>query len=462
MVKIFENLSVNIKLFIYLIGFSSFLIIILWFLQIVFLNEFYQNTKAKELKNVSTLIEKTLDKSEPMEKVVSDYAKKYDISIEIDLLNQEKSTGLYSLERAYYYPQDTYTDLYYKLDLYLLATNNNNKYLAKNDTRIFYIKVFDLDSFNFIMLLSSPILPVKSTVDTLRGQLVFVTVILILTSLILAFVISKNISKPIISINNTAKSFLKADYKTKFDGKGYKEIKELSDTLNLARAELSKVENLRKELIANVSHDLRTPLTLISGYAEAMRDLPGENNKENAQIIIDESKRLTALVQNVLDLSKLQTGNETLNKTNYNLTKSIKNNINRFKELLKDYNFIFDYTEDIFVNADETKISQVIYNLIINAVNHSKDDKKILITQTRDDIYVIIKVIDYGIGITKDDLPYVFDRYYKSKKYYDRGGTGIGLSIVKGIVDAHSGFYGVTSEIDKGSVFWFKIHCDKG
>lgn len=123
---------------------------------------------------------------------------------------------------------------------------------------------------------------------------------MILFSVMLALVIAKWIFRPIEAINNSAKMLATGDYSTQFKGTGYKEIAELSETLNYTAKELSKVELLRQELIANISHDLRTPLTLISGYAEAMRDLPDENNSENAQIIVDETKRLTTLVNDVM------------------------------------------------------------------------------------------------------------------------------------------------------------------
>lgn len=125
-------------------------------------------------------------------------------------------------------------------------------------------------------------------------------------ALIFAAIMSKKVSKPIIKINESAKELAKGNVAVHFDGEGYREITELNDTLNYAAEELSKVENLRRELIANVSHDLRTPLTMITGYAEVMRDIPGENTPENVQIIIDEANRLTSLVNDMLDISSFR------------------------------------------------------------------------------------------------------------------------------------------------------------
>jgi signal transduction histidine kinase len=269
------------------------------------------------------------------------------------------------------------------------------------------------------------------------------------------------VSNPIEKINDSAKVLSRGNYNVSFDGSGYKEIRELSDTLNYASKELSKVEGLRKELIANVSHDLRTPLTLIGGYAEAMRDLPDENTSENAQIIIDETNRLTTLVNDMLDISKLQSNMQVLNISLFNLTDSLKKSISNMCELLKKdgYTIDFVFNEDVIIEGDESKISQAFYNLLINAVNYSGADKKIKISQILKKDSVKIEVSDTGEGIPEKDLPYIWDRYYKSDKSHKRAltGTGLGLSIVKSIIYMHNGSYGVESKEGDGSTFWFEL-----
>ena len=143
------------------------------------------------------------------------------------------------------------------------------------------------------------------------------------------------------------------------------------------------MENLRRELIANMSHDLRTPLTMISGYGEVMRDIPGENTPENVQIIIDETKRLTNLVNDMLDLSKLQAGVQELNAVSMNLTDEIRSIIERYETLLKqdEYDIRFEYREDVIIQGDVIKLDQVIYNLINNAINYSGEDHQVIVKQ---------------------------------------------------------------------------------
>ena len=140
------------------------------------------------------------------------------------------------------------------------------------------------------------------------------------------------------------------------------EVNELNNTLNYAAKELKKVESLQHELIANISHDLRTPLTMITGYGEVMRDLPGENTPENIQIIIDEANRLNMLVTDLLDISKIQSGATTLNCEIFSLTMLIKDMFQRYNKLKEQegYSLTFEYDEEIFVNADQSKIGQVV------------------------------------------------------------------------------------------------------
>lgn len=228
--------------------------------------------------------------------------------------------------------------------------------------------------------------------------------------------------------------------------------------MNYAATELSKTEALRRDLIANVSHDLRTPLTMITGYSEVIRDLPGENTPENIQIIIDEATRLTTLVNDMLDISKLQSGTQPFNRTNFNLTESIRTILQRYSKLT-DYDITFSADQDVMVNADELKISQVVYNLVNNAITYTGNDKVVAIRQLMNGSKVRIEVRDTGEGIPQDKLNDIWDRYYKVDKAHKRAqiGTGLGLSIVKTILDMHGGAYGVQSRENCGSVFWFEL-----
>jgi len=284
---------------------------------------------------------------------------------------------------------------------------------------------------------------------------------MIILAAALAIIIAKRISKPIEVINKSALDLAKGNYDTRFNVKGFREIVGLSETLNTAAAELGRTEALRRELLANVSHDLRTPISLIYGYAEMMHDFPEEITKEQTEVIMEETKRLTGLLNDVLDISKLEAGVEHLNKTRYNLTKNLGETIERLRELLTNQNYEIEYKhdEDIFIEADELKINRAFYNLLVNAVNFAGDDKKILVELSATDTGVKVSVTDHGDGISEEESEFIWDRYYKSGKAHKRAvtGTGLGLSIVKKIVELHGGTCAVLSEVGKGSTFWFEV-----
>ena len=263
-------------------------------------------------------------------------------------------------------------------------------------------------------------------------------------------------------MSSEASKLALGNYNVNFDGGNCTETANLSATLNRAAYELSKLDKMQKDLIANVSHDLRTPLTMIAGYSEAMRDLPGEATPENIQIVIDETNRLTSLVNDMLEVSRYQNGTQTLKMTRFNFTDVIRVTLERYAKLRErdGYSIIFEADRDVWVDADEGRILQVIYNLINNAVNYTGDDKKVVIRQSvTDDGFVQLEVIDTGIGIPEEELPLVWERYYKVNDFHKRAnmGTGLGLSIVKNILLLHGAQFGVSSRVGQGSCFWFRL-----
>ena len=326
---------------------------------------------------------------------------------------------------------------------------------------VIYIHVVNIADENYILMVNTQLTPVDATVQTLRVELIWITAVMVVLSLIIALLISRQISKSFIKINDSAKEMAKGKLDVYFEGDDYREIAELSATLNATAAELYKNEKFRRELIANVSHDLRTPLTMIIAYAEVMRDLPGENSPENVQVVIDEAQRLTNLVNDMLDISKLQAGVMQMNASEYNLTESIESVFERYNKLKEQegYNISFEYDKKVLIEADEYKIFQVIYNLVNNAINYTGDDKNVLVRQMIVNDKVRIEVIDSGEGIAPENVKYVWDRYYKVDKTHKRAlmGTGLGLSIVKNILELHGAEYGVESVVGKGSTFWFEL-----
>ncbi|MGI6195474.1 MAG: sensor histidine kinase [Eubacteriales bacterium] len=331
-----------------------------------------------------------------------------------------------------------------------------------------YAKLATLDDGTELMVISDvQVTPLDSTIAILKGQLEVTSVLALAISLIVSFVISRNISRPIVKLNDAALELARGKFDTEFSGKGYREIEELSDTLNYTAKELGKASAFQHELLANVSHDLRTPLTMIGGYAEVMRDIPGENTPENVQVIIDETKRLTAFVNSILDLTKLQSGFETLKCDTVCLTEMLESIRTRYFKLTKNdgYTVEIQADDDAYVVCDEAKISQAFYNLMDNAVNHTGADKTVVIRQILTDKKVRIEIADSGEGIAPEELPHIWDRYYRAKQTAHKRavvGSGIGLSIVKSVFELHKLLYGVESEVGKGTTFWVEFDRVKG
>lgn len=305
-----------------------------------------------------------------------------------------------------------------------------------------------------LLVLLSRIEPIASMGDVLQIILVVASLFAFAASIILAYISSKGLARPIKNLSDSAKSLAEGNYNVTFEGGGCREITGLSDTLNSAASKLQKTDKLRKELLANVSHDLRTPLTMIGGYGEMMRDIPGENNAENIQIIIDETKRLTKLVNDALDLSKLQSGNFNFRPVVFCITDEASDIVTQFKKLSgreERINFLSDC--DVYVKADEVLVSEAIYNLVNNAVIHSGEDSFVIVRQSVADGKVCISVEDNGRGIPPELLDGIWERYQKGMG----GGAGLGLAIVSTGIKMCSGTCGVESEPGKGSKFWIEL-----
>ncbi len=474
--------------------FTAVFIGLLWILQTVYLDDFYRFTKMHEFEKAIEEMEASKDNG--LDEKISEVAKKYDLCVMLTdthgriICTAESNIDctvhlMTSLQLARYYElvsENGGEVIYDSEDI--VVFEEGRPYPDKNQggfpfdrfnefeeipSRRNYsydgvvgMKIIELSSGTELMIVvNSMLTPVEATVDTIRTQLIVISVVLVIFALIMATIVSMSVSKSIAKVNDSAKELAKGNFDVKFDGNDYREVAELSETLNYAAVELGKAEEIQRELIANVSHDLRTPLTLITAYSEVMRDLPGENTPENVQVIIDEAKRLTLLVNDLLDISKLQAGVDNMSLKVYDLTEAIKRVIDRYGKLVEqeDYKIEFRFYENVFVEADEFKIYQVVYNLINNAINYTGEDKTVIVNQIVNGDIVRIEVCDTGKGIPKEEIKNVWERYYKIDKKHKRAimGTGLGLSIVKNILIRHNARYGVESEVGKGSKFWFEL-----
>ncbi len=480
-----SKMSMRHKLFAYLALFVVFALVMLWAFQVVFLDDFYRAVMLHEIKHDAAVLADNIESAD-IKHLAERVAQERNLCVLIFTIEGRRGHRTVSVDMSrdcmiHHIPGDTIGELYNKA---LAGGGTHVEHIRRDafknlfyDVTDFkgdvpeldsglpestiYVKVVKTDAREHVIMLNTGISPVDATVNTLFIQICLISIILTVFAGLLAFFISRKISKPIAKMNESAKALAKGNYDISFDGSGYSEISELGDTLNYAVSELSKTDKLQKELISNISHDLRTPLTLISGYAEVMRDIPSENTPENLQIIIDETSRLSSLVNDLLDISKIKAGTAGITVERFNLTELIREVMERYTKFVENdgYTIEFEDMGDVFITADRTRMLQVIYNFINNAINYTGEDKKITVREEVSDGYVKVTVNDSGEGIPKEELPNIWDRYYRSSSAHKRAaiGSGIGLSIVKEILVLHGAAFGVESELGVGSSFWFSM-----
>lgn len=483
--KEIKSFSIKSKLLIFLAVFTAFILIVVWLFQVFLLDAFYERIKLSEMYEASAEMANVITDTEKLKSVAEDvlsgsmiFSKVYKVKdSKAFLVMSQDWVGDYFLKHAsgdeltalfesamnnggVYHERKTVGN-YYGSEDKSKPNDSDRVTIAERQKEIIYVRLIKESGELYIIMLNMVYTPLNSTVQTLNLQFVWIAGIVLAGAVLFAGIMSYYISSPLVRMNESAKKLAQGNYDVDFSNDSFREARELAETLNYASSELSKVDKLQKDLIANISHDLRTPLTMITGYGEVMRDIPGENTPENIQVIIDESTRLNELVSDLLDLSKIQLGSIKFEKNIFNLTKTVKETLQRYKKLTEHDGFVIDFISegDVYVSADRTRILQVMYNLINNAVNYSGNDKRVMVTQTVTNNTVKISVKDNGDGIASEDLPMIWDRYYKVDRVHRRAiaGTGLGLSIVKAILEAHNSIYGVETALGYGSTFWFEL-----
>ena len=462
------RMALRYYVWLYFMAFAVVILVLMWLFQYVFLDSYYEKAK---IRDVAKTADKIIEDGEGAHQKSLMVRLAYENNLCIILADESGNQIMYANNLGDYstlFIDITTNHSRHIFDLKAKLNKSGGDYYTEtvknqdSDYRgLIYCRKVDSSGFSYILIESS-VKPIDSTVSIIREQLIYITVILINLAFLVTLFISKRISKPITSVTNTAKQFAAGDYSVDFKGEGYREVEELSNVLNNAKNEISKVSNLRKDLIANISHDLRTPLTMVKAYAEMIRDLSGDNpqkRKEHVQIIIDESDRLSALVDNLLELSKLESGNMELELTDFSIVDKLNDCMTRYSLLIEQngYDIKYEPDEDRIITADMQKLDQVIYNFINNAINYTGEEKIIRIKQINKPDCVRIEVVDNGSGISKEMLPLVFDRYYRDAKVKRAVvGTGLGLSICKEILKKHGFAFGVSSVEGEGSTFWFE------
>ena len=451
--------SIKGKTLIYLILFSVSVLLLLWFCQVVFLKYTYQDYQIQNMNQLASSIQR---------------------SSFVDLNNTLEEVA-YENEVCIEYYSNAGNIYYYNTMMNGCALGKNNQEILKtensfiqsdltSDTYKVINKEYEVQAFLYGIKIDSGNVFLYSTLEdvsgantVLKNQLIYLTIIAIIFACTISYFLSRKITDPILDITDKARK-LGSSPTISFPDYGVLEVDELAQVLTNAQVEMVKTDELRRDLMANVSHDLKTPLTMIKAYAEMVRDISYKDEKkriEHCDIIMDEVDRLNVLVNDILTLSKMQANADEIQLTRFDLVKEIETIVKRY-EIIKEtenYHFVLDLPSKAIVNADQKKLNQVIYNLINNAINYTGDDKTVTIRVKKEKDSYLVEIIDTGKGIKKEDIAFIWDKYYKNDKNHRRNvvGTGLGLSIVKSILEAHHFQYGVKSIVNKGTTFYFYV-----
>ena len=461
----------------------SFIIALIWICQIALLFGFYQNYRTGQVRSAADTIIKNLDRS-GLEELADRISAENEICM---LIRDEEGTEILSIDHVRFcllhhmssrelkhLAESVPPDGTEHLEMRNVSPFRNERYrpeefegpVPENEgstgrSLLYTRKVFFGDGTTGTLMINAQITPTGTILSMLRRQFIYLAILILTVACIMGYRMAWSIARPIIETNTEARRLSRGEYERPAHSGEYLEIAELNDTLVQAADDLKKIEVLERELIANISHDLRTPLTMIQGYAETMRDIPDEMNPENMQVIVEETQRLSSLVNEVLEFSRMRTGNLQLEIGEFDLTETVRMICARVSAMTeKDgYHILCEAESSCRVLGDSGRIEQVVYNLLGNALTYTGEDKRVILRQEDRGSRIRVCVQDTGKGIAASEMPHIWERYYRTKESHKRAviGSGLGLNICRGILESHHAPYGVESVPGEGATFWFEL-----
>ncbi len=454
---------------------------VIWFVTTVLFRPMYHTMTQAELSNVLTRTLKVLDKSDGTlnQQVYEEISThiKYGVCIEISDINGE---GLVLMEgigdacQLHGGKDNSGADNIY-MDQRRLNTPKALQVRSRVRESVNYNTTLTDDYANkqvirgrlwddrYTVVASTNLARTDSVVRIVSSQLSSITFFVILFALIISALLSNWFISPIMALSKATKEISKGNYNVKIvSPEGKKdEFGQLARDFNKMAKEIESAQEMQKELIAGISHDLRTPLTIIKGYAESIRDITGENpqiREQQLNTIIDETDRLSKMVNSVMEYAKLSQGAIKLSKVQYNMADMCMDVADIYSHKAESEGKTVSYSgpELVYVVADATMIERVMHNFVSNAMIHTPTQTDVKITlNVLENGKVRVAVRDSGEGISEEDQKHLFEKYYRSRKSSGKEGTGLGLAVVKMVMEAHGFEYGVQSELGKGSEFWF-------
>ena len=468
-------------------------ILLCWFINNTFLERYYINNKKHAMLEAYRVINASSNNGT----LASD---KFDIqfqnicaknNINIVILDAEAKTLKTSANNyellskqllSYLFNQDTTEDHRTILD--------HEKYqmiaLKDDRTQQDFIDLWGVLDNGNLFLLRTPVESIRESVSLANRFLAYIGIGAAILASLIIMMVSRKISEPIKELTQISERMNHLDFDAKYEGKSRTEIallgqniNQLSETLETTISELksannellrdiekkNKIEKMRTEFLSNVSHELKTPIALILGYAEGLKEDINEDPESRdfyCDVIMDEAEKMNMMVKKLLTLNQLEFGNDVVTMERFDIVELIRNYLQSASILIQqsEAQITFVQEEQVFVWGDEFKIEEVFMNYFTNALNHLDERKQIRIALANENGIVRVSVFNTGIPIPEDSLPHIWEKFYKVDKARTRayGGSGVGLSIVKAIMESLHQRYGVCNHKD-GVEFWFELEC---
>lgn len=486
--------SVRIRLFLTLCIVTAIIIVFLVIINNVVLESFYLYSKIKNVQYAHTRINElyndtSIDK-QTLEEEISRIAIKNDFDI---LIKNNNNSYLYSSNKDLYNAINKINDMIYNKNTdvsNVIISNGNVKIVKIIDQRssINYIFLTATLDNGYLLYIRIPIASIQESVRISNNLLILIGGFTIIIAGIFASFISKKFTEPILELNDIAKNMSKLDFSKKYKIKDTDDeinnlgksintmsdklettIKQLRDTnLELEKdiEEKSQIDEMRKQFISDVSHELKTPIALIQGYSEGLIEnvnTDDESRKFYAEVILDESNKMDKLVKQLLELMKLEYGKREFENKEFNIVELINEVIRKCNVMLEERNVEIDFEvkEPLYVIADEFYIDQVVTNYFTNAIKHAEEvdgNKQIKISIKEIDNKVRISIFNTGSHISEENMERIWKRFYKvdTSRNREDGGTGIGLALVKAIMNNYENDFGVVNK-ENGVEFYFEL-----
>ena len=506
--------SIKARFAMVFVGLMAFVLIATWCVNNWFLESFYTMDKVATLEKAYTGIDRIVTETEQKGTDIFEYFKStYDPNRENEGPIQQLFRVLGEKYNMNIVLMDSATDqvlisntgerdyLSSRVQGYIFGKNMPKVSILKTHDNYFIQKTYDkrsdsyyLESWGYfsdnktIFLMSTPLASIRESVELANRFLAYVGIAALLVGSLFIYFATKKITSPILQLANLSEKMSNLDFDAKYTGQAEDEIgvlgnsmNRLSDTLKetigqlrTANTELQqdieekiKVDEMRKDFIANVSHELKTPIALIQGYAEGLTEGMAEDPESRdyyCEVIMDEANKMNKMVRQLLTLSALEAGNDAPVMDRFDLTDLVRGVITSAGILIqqKEAEVHLEDCGPVYVCADEFKIEEVVTNYLNNALNHLAGEKKIVITVEDNGEEALVTVFNTGNNIPDGDIPNLWTKFYKVDKSHTReyGGSGIGLSIVKAIMDSHRKACGVRN-VEGGVEFWFTLDCYK-